>query len=98
VAAQTVIAAELDDDDLRMETENGRQAGDGVFGSGAAGALVFNLVAVAALIQLFLEKVGVRLVTLQAVSGGDAVAKTDQDGAVGGLGDSWEREREKRND
>ena len=47
-AAQAVVAAELDDDDGGMQAQDGVQAGDGILGGGAAGALVDDLVVVAA--------------------------------------------------
>ena len=39
-AAQSVVAAEFDDDDLRVYEQDGTEIGDGVLGGGAAGALV----------------------------------------------------------
>ncbi len=46
-AAQTVVAAELDDDHVRMQSENRGEIGDSIFGGGAADAAVEHFVVVA---------------------------------------------------
>ncbi len=83
-AAQAVVAAELDDDDFGMQEQDGAQTGDGVLGGGAAGALIDDLVVVAAAVEVPLQGVGIGLAGLEAVAGGDAVAVANQDGPVGG--------------
>ena len=83
-AAQAVVAAELDDDDFRVQAQDGGQAGDSVLGGGATGALVVHLVVIAAGVEFLLEEVGIGLAGLEAVAGGDAVAKADQERATGG--------------
>ncbi len=50
-AAQTVVAAELDDDDGRVQAEDEGQAGDCVLGGGSACALVDDLVMVAVIVE-----------------------------------------------
>ena len=56
-AAQAVVAAEFYNDDFRMKAQDGEQAGDGIFGGGAAGALVDDLVVVALGVELPLQSV-----------------------------------------
>ena len=67
-AAEAVVAAELDDDDLRMQAQDGRKAGDGVFGGGAAGALIDDLVVVALGVELALQGVREGLAVVQGRS------------------------------
>ena len=50
-ATETVVAAELDDRDGRMQVENEGQAGDRVLGCSSACAFVDDLVMVAAIIE-----------------------------------------------
>jgi len=83
-AAEAVIAAEFDDDDFRVKLQYGVETGCGVFGGGAAGALIADFVVVAVGVELLLQVVGPGLAGLQAVAGGDAVAVADDYGAVGG--------------
>ncbi len=82
-AAEAVVAAEFDDYDCRVQQQDGAEIGDGVFGGGSAGALIADLVVVAAAVEVALQSVGIGLAGLEAVAGGDAVAKADQDGAIG---------------
>jgi len=84
-AAQTVVAAELDEHHLRMQSQNRMQARHGVLGGGAAGALVFHDVAVVVPVQIALQSVGERLPALEPVASGDTVAVAGQDRPVGGL-------------
>jgi len=77
-AAETVVAAELDDYNLRMQAQNGRKAGDGVLGCGSAGALIHNLVVVALCVELPLQGVREGLAVEKAVAGGDTVAVADE--------------------
>ena len=83
-AAEAVIATEFHDHDFRVQAQDPRKAGDGVFGGGAAGALVADFVVIAAGVEFLLQKVGKGLAGLKAVTGGDAVAVADEDGTVGG--------------
>ena len=85
-AAEAVVAAELDDDDGGMETENAGQVGERVGGGGAAGAHVAHRVVIALGIQHFLKLVRVGLAVGKAVAGGDAVAVADEQGLAGGGG------------
>jgi len=84
LTAEAVVAAEFDDDDVRMQEQDGAQAGDGVFGGGAAGALVAHFVVVAAGVQVSLQSIGERLAGLEAITSGNAVAIAGHDGPVGG--------------
>jgi len=84
-AAQTVVAAELDEDDFRVQSQNGTQSCDGVLGGGATGALVLHHVTVVIPIQVSLQGIGEGLTDLESIAGGDAVAVAGQDGPVGGL-------------
>ncbi len=83
-AAQSVVAAEFEDDHCRMQLQDRSQTGDGVFGGRAAGSLVDYLVVVAARVQVALQSVGEGLAVLQAVAGGDAVAVANEQRSVGG--------------
>ena len=89
-AAETVVAAEFDDYDLRMQEQDGAEAGDGVLGGCAAGTLVVDLVMVAKGVEFLLQVIGIGLAGLEAVAGGDAVAEADEEGVIGGLGGSSE--------
>jgi len=102
-AAETVVAAELDDDDFRVQEQDGAEIGDGVLGGGATGALVRDLVVVAAGVEFLLQEVGIGLAGLEAVAGGDAVAKADQEGPAGSprlrsQGRAGEKNQPQRND
>ena len=83
-AAQPVVAAELDDDDFGAQEQDGAQAGNCVFGGGAAGALIVNCVAVAEAVEFPLQRVGKGLAGLQAVAGGNTVAIADEERPAGG--------------
>lgn len=83
-AAKTVVAAELHDDDFGVQAQDGADVGKGVFSGGATGALIDDFIVIAGGVEFLLQKVGVGLAGREAVSGGDAVSKADQDGAVGG--------------
>ena len=83
--AQAVVAAEFHDDDCGMRPCTiARMLATASFGGGAAGALIFDLVVVAALVEVALQCVGIGLAGLQSVPGRDAVAKADEDGPAGG--------------
>ena len=51
-AAKAVVAAELDDDGFGVKAQKRWKAGDGVLGSGSAGALIDDLVVVALDVEL----------------------------------------------
>ena len=99
-AAQAVIAAELDDDDFRVQQKDGVEAGDSVFGGCSAGALIAYPVVVAAAVEIPLQCIGIRLPGLETVTGGDAVAEADQDrdGPVGGQCWAGQKQNQERND
>lgn len=84
-AAEAVVAAELDEDQFGVKGEDGVEAGDGVFGGCAAGALVDHFVVEAAGVEVALEGVGVGLAGVEAVAGGDAVTEADQQALAEGL-------------
>lgn len=77
-AAETVVAAELDDDDGRMQAKHVGQVGDGVFGGRAWRAHVPDQVAITVGVQDALQGVGEGLAVRQPVAGGDAVAIADK--------------------
>lgn len=79
-SAQTIVAAELDDDHGGMQAQNSRQALHGILGGGAAGAKVHNLIAVAELVEITAQCIRVRLSGGQPVAGGDTVSKADEGG------------------
>jgi len=78
-AAEAVVAAELDDDDIGVQAQEGWQAGDSVFRGGSAGAAVDDFVVVTLGVELTLEGVREGLAIFETVTGGNAVAVTDQD-------------------
>ena len=77
-AAEPVVASELHNDHGRMQAQYRRQPGYRVFGGSAAGALIYDLVVVAARIQVALQGFGVSLPGLQPVTCCNAVAITDK--------------------
>lgn len=83
-AAQSVIAAELDDDDFRVKAQEKGKAGDGVLGGGAAGPLVDDFIVVSLGVKQALQGVGEGLAVLEAITGCDAVSEADQDVRSGG--------------
>lgn len=83
-AAQSVVAAELDEDDVRMLGEDGLDAGYRVFAGGSAYAGVDDVVVVAMGVEQVLQCGWVGLGDVQAVAGGDAVAEADE--GFGGWG------------
>ena len=97
-AAETIVSAELDNDDFRAQSEDGRERCDRVLGGCAAGALILHLVVVTACVELLLKIIGIRLPKLQAVAGGDAIAKADQDRTVGCERGDSHKKCQKRND
>ena len=97
-SAQAVVAAELDDDDLRVEREDGAQIGNSILGGRAACALVRDFVLIAAVVQVALQSVGKRLACLKAVAGCDAVAVANENGPVGGQQGTDKKNQPKRNE
>src|SRR5271165_1065966 len=83
--AQAVIAAEFNDDNFGVHSNDGTEIGDSVLGGCAAGALVVDLVMVAERVEFLLQIIGIGLAGLEAVAGGDAVAEANQQGAIRGL-------------
>ncbi len=81
-AAEAVVAAELDDDEVGMEGEDVGEALDAVFGGVAADAEVDDAVFVALLVEIGLEVVGVALAGVGAEAGGEGVAEADDEGTV----------------
>jgi hypothetical protein len=79
-AAEAVVATEFDNDDGGMKAEDVFEAVDGVFGGVAADAGVDDFVAVAAVVEVGLEVVGVGLAGGDAVARGDAVSETGDHG------------------
>jgi len=60
-ASEAVVATEFDEDHFGVKGEDGVEAGEGVFGGGAAGALIDDSVVEAAGVEVALEGVGVGL-------------------------------------
>ena len=76
---QAVVAAEFDEDHVRMEGDDCVDPGYGVFGGVSTDALIDDVVVVAAGGKKTFEIGGVALVCgVEAVAGGDAVAEADQ--------------------
>ena len=82
-AAKAVVSAEFDDDDFRMQGEDGGETGDGVLGGCAAGAFVDDFVVVSVGVEALLQCVGIGLAGLETVAGGDAVSEADQERGSG---------------
>ena len=80
-AAKAVVAAKFDDDDGGVEAEEVGETVDSVFGGVAADAGVDDFVVVAAVIEVDLEVVGIRVAGLDAVAGSDAVTEAGDDGS-----------------
>ena len=87
--AKAVVASEFNDDNRRMSLNDGADIGHCIFGSRTAGAAVLDLVLVAALVEVTLERIRKGLAGLQSIARGDAVAVADDSWAVcGGQGKS----------
>lgn len=83
-SAETVVAAEFNDDDVGVHEHDGIHFGNSVFGGSAAGTLIVYLVVVIEIVEIALKHFGKGLSGVDAVAGGDAVSKADQEGPVGG--------------
>jgi putative ABC transport system ATP-binding protein len=82
--AEAVVAAEFDDYDGWTRGENGANADCSVLGGGAAGALIFNGVLVAALAEIALQGRRIGLVGLKPKAGCNTVAIADDHRAFSG--------------
>ena len=80
-AAEAVVAAELDDDDGGLQGDDAIDAVDAVLGGVSADALVDDAVVIASGVERGLQVVGIALADFGAVSFGEAVAETDDQGA-----------------
>ena len=87
--AQTVVAAEFNDDNFRMKKQDRRQSFHGVLGGGAACSQVLNLVVVAEFVEVALQSIRERLTGRQIVACCNAVAVADDDGPAGS--EEWKR-------
>ena len=76
-AAQTVIPAELDDDQFGVLHDDTRNAVQAVFGGVAAYAGVRDTIVEACLIKPLLEIIRVALARIRSVACGQAIAETD---------------------
>jgi len=83
-SAQSVVAAELDDHDFRVQAQDDAETGDGILGGGAAGALIADCVAVAEAVEIPLKGVRKGLSGLQSVAGGNAVTIANEERPAGG--------------
>ena len=81
-AAETVVAAELNDDDRRLHGDDVVDALDAVFGGVAADALIDDAIVIAPGVEVGLEIVGITFAEFGAVACGEAVAETDDDGTL----------------
>ena len=91
-AAQSVVAAKLDNHDGGVKAQYIGEACERILGSGAACALVDDLVRVATRIEQLLKSGGIGLVFIEAQSGGNAVTEADENWPVG-IGQTGGRER-----
>ncbi len=84
-AAETIVAAELDDDDLRVAGDHAGDAVEAVLGGVAGDAVVDDVIAKALGVEVALKVVGVGLAVVGAVACGEGVAEADDEGTgVGG--------------
>ena len=97
-AAEAIVAAEFDNDNRRLKGDNRVQTRDRVFRGCTAGADVLDCVAVAELIQITLKRVGIRFTSSKTISGGDAIAKADEDRPIGSDQRQSEKQYQERND
>ena len=97
-AAEAVVAAEFNDDDVGVHGQDGIQIGNGVFGRGAAGSLIVDLVVVAEVVEIALQHVGKSLPWVETETGGDAVAEANQERPVCGGCRQGKDQNEQRND
>jgi len=74
-AAQSVVAAELDNHHLRMKAKDGGQQSNRVFSRSSAGALVNYFIMIILGIKLALERIGKRLPRRKPVARRNAVAE-----------------------
>jgi hypothetical protein len=81
-AAQAVVAAEFHDDQGGVEGQHVFEAVDAVFRGITTDSLIDDTVVIAALFKSLLQIVGIGAAGVDAVSGGEAVSKADDDGAV----------------
>jgi len=96
--AEAVVAAKFDDNDRRLKRDDRVYPRDRVFGRCATGSQVLNLVVVAELIQIALERIGIRLSGSETVTSGDAIAEADEDRPIGSDQRQSEKQHTERND
>ena len=82
--AETVVASKFDNGDDWMKLEYLPQVGNGILCGCSAGAIVQDFVVVTALIQVPLQRVGIRLAGSQPEAGRYAVAIANYEWSVGG--------------
>jgi len=92
-AAEAVVAAELEDDDLGFHGQDAGEAVDSVLGGVAADALVDDAVVEAFAIEVLLEEVGVALAFVGSVAGGERIAEADEERTFVGSGIGFGRGR-----
>lgn len=78
-AAESIVAAEFDDDCIGVKSNDGRNAGDCVLGRSSAGASIDDSVVVTLRVELALQCIWEGLSLGQSITGRDAVAKAYQD-------------------
>lgn len=88
-AAESVVAAEFNDDNGRVHGEDAGEAIDSVLGGVAADAGVDDAVVVAAGVEVMLQRGGPCLAGDEAVACGDAVSIANDDGTLGGVRGEW---------
>ena len=70
----------------------------GILGGGATGSHIFDMVGIAELVEVALQRIGIRLALIEAIPGRDAVAKTHEPRTVGTEGRNPEKCKEERNE
>lgn len=81
--AQPVVAAELDNRESGVQSDDEAKIGDCILSGGAAGAFVEDPVAIPEFVELALQCVGIRLPGSEAVARRNAVSIADENRPVG---------------
>jgi hypothetical protein len=94
-ASEPIVAAEFNDHNIGVKAQDGLDSGNCIFGGGATGALIYDLVVVTAGGEKFIQGVRESLTFKKAMTCGDAVAVADKHPRRGGR--KPERKQHERN-
>ena len=96
--AKTVVATEFNNSNRWLKRDYGSHPRDRVFRGCAAGPHILYAEVVAKLIQIALQRVGVRLSGPETITSGDAIAKAYEDRPIGSDQPQSEKQDAERND